>query len=41
MMEALSDRDGPRLAAILRQHVMHKCRVVLDQLRAEAGQARA
>jgi hypothetical protein len=31
MIEALDARDGPRLAAILRAHVLSKCACVLAQ----------
>jgi DNA-binding GntR family transcriptional regulator len=39
MLDALSARDGIRLRDVLRQHVVNKCRVVVDQLRAEADRA--
>lgn len=35
MLEALDARDGARLSATLRQHVMHKCSFVVEQLRKE------
>jgi DNA-binding GntR family transcriptional regulator len=33
MVEALEARDGPRLAAILREHLHDKCQAVLETLR--------
>jgi DNA-binding GntR family transcriptional regulator len=39
MMDALSARDGPQLRDLLRQHVMNKCTVVVDQLRADVHHA--
>jgi DNA-binding GntR family transcriptional regulator len=39
MIEALSARDGPQLRDLLRQHVMNKCTVVVDQLRADVHHA--
>ncbi|MEK8052728.1 GntR family transcriptional regulator [Ideonella sp. DXS22W] len=40
MMQALTERDGPRLARILTEHLQHKRDSVLQQLRA-AGDAAA
>lgn len=39
MLDALSARDGTRLRDVLRQHVVHKCGVVIDQLRTTKDQA--
>ncbi len=41
MLEALGTRDGGRLSDILRQHVMKKCRFVLNQLRSGDDRALA
>jgi DNA-binding GntR family transcriptional regulator len=41
MLEALGARDGTRLRDVLRQHVVHKCSVVVDQLRTEVDRAHA
>jgi len=37
MVEALEQRDGPRLAAVLRAHVLSKCATVLALQAVEAG----
>ena len=36
MLERLMAREGVRLGDLLRRHVLHKCAVVVDQLRAQA-----
>jgi DNA-binding GntR family transcriptional regulator len=41
MLEALGARDGPRLAAILRDHLAHKLVMVLDALDARQAQQEA
>ncbi len=41
ILAALSERDGPRLAAILKRHLQNKCETVKEALRAEAGDAPA
>jgi DNA-binding GntR family transcriptional regulator len=37
MVDALEARDGARLAAILRAHLMQKCDAVIDAIRGDSA----